>query len=49
MAALPQPGDKLPVLGHLRADRHVPDDALAGLLGKRRQVRSGKTAVIRRG
>jgi hypothetical protein len=34
---------------HTASDLALTDDALAGLLGKRRQVRSGKTAVVRRG
>ena len=34
---------------HTASDLAITDDALAGLLGKRRQLRPGKSAVMRRG
>jgi hypothetical protein len=34
---------------HSASDLAISDDALAGLLGKRRQLRPGKAVVMRRG
>jgi hypothetical protein len=34
---------------HTAGDLAIADDALAGLLGKRRQLRPGKATMLRRG